>query len=317
MDLEEDFPQHMCVTCFRTLRISFNFLNQYKKSREILLTQQHSIKIELFGDESEQQLDSEEENLVKFNEIKKFEEADVERTKVQNKDPVEQLKIIVVNEDNHYLESRDVISNRIIILPQEEKSHFRPLNKPLVESSVNEGFSTVVTKKVIYKGQEIRAHFKIRSNTEDVKEINNEILKNIRVIERNRSVKKNKKIKPKITARTNYETLEEVTQQLKQILNYNCSKCPELQFNQRIQDYCNHILLTHANEIFECKKCSLKDLDSDAFVEHFKLAHQFQCTCCDRNFKTKTILVAHVKRWTTKKMPCTFPGCNSTFKGKQ
>lgn len=275
LELSEDLPDGICVPCFKTLRIAYNFIVQFKENHEKLL-QEREILIS-----PNDAINLKREHLEEKKEIAPGGSQEIcEKQEMEDAQLEEQVEYELLEED----QEQELVEQELV-------------EQELVEQEGDEEE---------YEYQEVEV--------ENLGEFLNSLDENgastsIENFQHNVTVKVIKAEVP-LEGDSNHKPQTVLRRKIK--IRFSCPVCPSMYFASFENGLLPHMSLH--DESFQCNVCVDGILyNPDTFLNHFMKFHRYQCPYCGKSFNRTGTLTAHIKTHSNLRYCCSGEGCNKTF----
>lgn len=289
-------PNHVCVPCFRTIRIAYNFIAQYKESQEILQEERNKRNI------TQDKLQLEDEtNIVVIGQdtLLKYENSNA----AQNvKDHSIKVEMEEFNNDKSELKRIDLSDDTVEDVEEYHQAEM-PEDEHIFEYVETEQDEADVEEPTVDETME----YVETNQDEDVIEQNDSTVEY--VFDESDSGGPTQEIE-NILIVTENDALVEQDEEEQEIpedkkpkyilrrkiaMRFTCPKCPESSFTGYDRGYKNHIIQMHANETLNCNLCFKENFSFTEFLKHFEETHRYQCPTCFKSFAKNNARVQHMK----------------------
>ncbi|XP_023022738.2 uncharacterized protein [Leptinotarsa decemlineata] len=280
MDLSEDLPSGFCMQCFRTTRIAYNFIRQYRESQKKLFQEKNEVETA-----NETEIKNEVEN----------EASEEERSNVYSESQTFQSeKLYPVDEEQQTGdENEEDISENIKYIEQEADDEV--VNEDNVEEVVNEDN---VNEIEFYPNNDDVLVERLESGLYEVEDSASDNNYKVRIIRNEKSPKSH----------------ENTIFRMKVNTRYTCPVCPNEFYREFKRGLMEHMEL-HEGETFTCNTCTNSPTiyDKDSFLKHYVDVHLNQCHFCEKSFAKRTSMLYHVKTHTSILYSCKHEGCTKVY----
>ncbi|XP_023028987.2 uncharacterized protein [Leptinotarsa decemlineata] len=299
VDPEDGFSTSVCIPCFRTIRIAYNFIRQFKETYEGI--RDGTIQLQFQANDQETSSTGEEESNKDDREESvedQVTEADVIKGELVT---YEDEQVIVVEVGNEPEASKSV--------PDEDNPY---------QDQTLEGFESFSPKR---EGSDSKQEtFMLPEQDWEGCEIKYELVDAEFCLEDDPVHQKTLMDSPEQTVTRNVKKKEspndeqqhsKLRRKIKTLLS--CPLCPKLLFSSYENEFIPHFS-EHKNETFTCNLCNSNSTHSyKTFLLHFHQTHRFQCPYCGKSCSKPQTLSTHMRIHSEHSYKCTFEGCKKTF----
>lgn len=301
LDLSDDLPNSVCVSCFKTIRISYHFLKQFYETQAKLL-KFRTIQLSRNHKEPEEAIISEEDESVAIQDFltvhdyseQTTTDIDVEPTVIAEYENNEET-----TEDVHIYESNEE--------GEEDMDDFENGSEELDEYENQEEFENGVSC-------DSETNIKI-----ELLDVNNEDYENIETIqfikEENPDLAQLLNLGDTDIDETNIEVVVDNssrTENVEKLLRYICPICNK-KFS-RCETFYAHVTSYNLSTI-KCTRCKLQpELDIDEYFRHYMDYHKYHCEICGKMMSSNYGYHYHVKHHgNIRNFKCPIEGCKRSF----
>lgn len=316
VEISDDLPTNVCIPCFRTIRIAYNFVKQYQESQTILQEERikrkdgenHS-KIESNFKHYCDNLSVTEQQISEIQETQKDQVTEIVQIKgrpvqvefVQHVESMTEMQFEDTGNEIDYEGSEQTKRTKqieFVALEHEEPAEgtieFDETNEEqndtfeflFDETESDEAVQTdepAQTDEPVHIGELVRTDETVQSETVENIFIVTENENDSEIVQEEQCMEISEDKKPKYILRR------------KIAMRFTCPKCPDLSFTGYDRGYKNHITQMHSNEILNCNLCFKEDLNVSEFLQHFEETHRYQCPTCFKSFTKNNARVQHMK----------------------
>ncbi|KAG5871492.1 hypothetical protein JTB14_030829 [Gonioctena quinquepunctata] len=323
LELCDDLPSGVCIPCFRTIRIAYNFIRQFNESQEKFIE-----KINQSQSEGEAEIENDENDSIE-NELANGTEMENNRV-FQNAESEPQLKTEIATEEDateRTAEDTDEGVNKEEdeneLGSQSETEHGPATEAQETELGEEEYMEFLESEDIDMKQEEFlimgNEKTEIQYDVGDVEYDTNDsdlLVEHLEsgLYELEDSGRQNNYKVRIIRQEAPPNSLENTVFRMKLNTRYSCPVCPNVFFRYFERGLLLH-MAEHADEAIKCNVCSESEdtYDVDLFLKHYVDIHLHQCHFCQKSFQKRSSLMYHLKTHTNILYSCKYEGCGKVY----